>query len=68
MIAKPMLALLNMSKPFEVQTDALNLALGGVLMQEGHPITFENRKLKDAEIQYTAQEKELLAIVHCLRT
>ncbi|XP_021596708.1 uncharacterized protein LOC110603322 [Manihot esculenta] len=50
------------------RTDASNLALGGVLMQDGHPIAFESRKLKDAEICYTAQEKELLAVIHCLRT
>ena len=36
-------------------------------MQEGHPIAFESRKLNDTERRYTVQEKEMTAIVHCLR-
>ena len=36
-------------------------------MQEGHPIAFESRKLNDTERRYTVQEKEMPAVVHCLR-
>ena len=36
-------------------------------MQEGHPIAFESRKLNDTEQRYTVQEKEMTAVVHCLR-
>ena len=64
----PVLAMPDMLKPFEVQTDASDFALGGVLMQEGHPIAFESRKLSETERRYTAHEKELLAVLHCLRT
>ena len=37
-------------------------------MQERHPIAFESCKLNDTERCYTVQEKEMIAIVHCLRT
>lgn len=37
-------------------------------MQEGHPIAFESRKSNEAERRYSAHEKEMTAVVHCLRT
>ena len=65
---EPVLALPDHSKSYEIHTDASDFAIGGVLMQAGHPIAFESRKLNDAERRYTVQEKEMTAIVHCLRT
>ena len=67
MMEDPVLALPDLTLPFEVQTDASNVALGGVLLQEGHPVAYESRKLGDVEQRYTAQEKEMLAVIHCLR-
>ncbi|KAL0416073.1 UNVERIFIED_CONTAM: Retrovirus-related Pol polyprotein from transposon [Sesamum latifolium] len=67
MVTDPVLALPDMSKPFVVETDASDFALGGVLMQDGHPVAFESRKLKDVERRYSVHEKELLAVVYCLR-
>ena len=46
---EPVLQLPDLDLPFEVQTDALDKALGGVLVQEGHPVAFESRKLNNAE-------------------
>ncbi|KAA0068130.1 uncharacterized protein E6C27_scaffold238G00920 [Cucumis melo var. makuwa] len=65
---EPVMILADHTKPFEVHTDASDFAIGGVLMQDGHPIAFESRKLNDTERRYTVQEKEMTAIVHCLRT
>ncbi|KAJ7961417.1 Retrotransposon protein, putative, Ty3-gypsy subclass [Quillaja saponaria] len=67
MINDPVLALPDISKPFEVQTDASDYALGGVLLQENHPVAYESHKLSQAERRYTAQEKEMLGVIHCLR-
>ncbi|RVW14418.1 hypothetical protein CK203_090505 [Vitis vinifera] len=50
-----MLCLPNMDLPFEVQTNVSTRALGGVLVQEGHPIAFESRKLNEAEIKQAAK-------------
>ncbi|KAL0421115.1 UNVERIFIED_CONTAM: Transposon Tf2-11 polyprotein [Sesamum latifolium] len=67
MVTDPVLALPDMSKSFVMETDASDFALGGVLMQDGHPVAFESRKLKDVERRYSVHKKELLAVVHCLR-
>ncbi|CAL1401302.1 unnamed protein product [Linum trigynum] len=65
---EPVLVLPNPMLAYEVQTDASDFAIGGVLMQDGHPIAFEIRKLSETERRYTVQEKEMTAVVHCLRT
>ncbi|XP_042951365.1 uncharacterized protein LOC122286598 [Carya illinoinensis] len=44
-IEELVLALPDCTKTYEVQTDASDFAIGGVLMQEGHPIAYESRKL-----------------------
>ncbi|KAK3006876.1 hypothetical protein RJ639_015460 [Escallonia herrerae] len=59
---EPILALPDHTKVFELQTDASDFAIGGVLMQEGHPIAFESRNLNDTERRYTVQEKEMTAV------
>jgi hypothetical protein len=70
----PTLALPNNKGTFIVKTDASDKAIGAVLEQvdpeshETHPIAFESKKLHDAELNYATHEKELLAIVHALKT
>ena len=44
---------------FEVHTDALDRALGGVLVQEGHLAAFESQKLDLAEQRYNTHKKEM---------
>ena len=47
MMKGSILTLPNISKPFEVQTDALDFTLGWVLLQKGHPLEFESHKLSE---------------------
>jgi hypothetical protein len=56
------------AKPFTVETDASDFALGAILSQSGidgllHPVTFYSQKLTSAEINYQVYDKELLAII-----
>ena len=67
LIEAPLLRTPDEKKPYEVVTDASDYGLGAVLLQEGHPIAFESRKLNSAELNYTVTEKEMLAVVHALR-
>ncbi|PKI63282.1 hypothetical protein CRG98_016327 [Punica granatum] len=39
-----------------------------MLMQEGHQVAYESRKLIEAKCRYTVQEMEMTVIVHCIWT
>ena len=58
--------------PFVLQTDSSDIGLGGVLYQidkSGNElvIQFISRAFRGPELNYTTTEKELLAVVHCLK-
>jgi len=68
----PILCIYEHTRATHVACDASDLALGGCLEQlcednHWHPIAFESRKFVPAELNYPVHEKELLAIVHCLK-
>jgi hypothetical protein len=48
----PLLCAHNKYLPYEVVTDASDLCPCGTLLQEGQPVAFKYRKLKDAELNY----------------
>jgi hypothetical protein len=58
----------DFQKPFFLETDASDFALGAILSQPDkdgrlHPVAFHSRKFTVAEINYEIHDKELLAIV-----
>jgi hypothetical protein len=52
LIEAPLLRTPNEQLPYDDVTDASDLGLGGVLLQEGHPVAFESRKLNSAELNF----------------
>lgn len=67
----PVLAKVNFSEAFILKTDASDVGLGAVLMQEvdgvERAIMYASRSLLPAETRYTTSEKECLAVVWGIR-
>nr|GEZ42894.1 hypothetical protein [Tanacetum cinerariifolium] len=59
----PVLALLNFSKEFMVDTDALGFGIRMVLMQEGRPIAYYSQTLGSRAVMKSVYEQELMAIL-----
>ncbi|XP_031120876.1 uncharacterized protein LOC116024113 [Ipomoea triloba] len=68
LINAPVLALLDFSKPFELQCDASGVGIGAVLSQGGRPIAFYSEKLSSAREKWSTYEQELYAVVRALHT
>jgi RNase H-like domain found in reverse transcriptase len=51
----------DISKEFEIHTDASKLQLGACISQNGKPVAFYLRKLQPAQTRYTTTEQELLS-------
>jgi hypothetical protein len=71
-LREPILADADPERPYEVETDASDYALGGQLGQrdkEGrlHPIAFFSKKLHGPELNYQVHDKELMAIIEACK-
>ena len=66
LILQPILVFPYLEKPFKVQCDACGHSLGAVLIQEGHAIAYESRRLNEHEKNLGIYEKELSTIMHAL--
>jgi hypothetical protein len=64
----PILKITYTNENYVVCTNACKEGLGGVLTQNGHVISYDSRKLKEHEGNYTTYDLELDVIVHALKT
>ncbi|GJP66737.1 hypothetical protein CLOP_g23646 [Closterium sp. NIES-67] len=71
LMSPPVLRIADPERPFEFITDASDIAIGAVLMQDFgnglQPIAYESRKMQSAERNYPVHDKEMLAIVHAFK-
>jgi hypothetical protein len=63
MASTPVLALSRFFFPFIVETDASDIGLGVVLMQQGKSIAFINKALVERNKHLSIYEKEYLALI-----
>ena len=72
LISAPVLAYPDYKEPFIIETDASNVGIGAVLSQKDpetnrlRPILYTSRLLKAAEQNYSATEREALAVINAL--
>lgn len=59
----PVLAFPDLQRPFEIETDASDYAMGVVLMQHGKPICYHFETFNYEIVNYPKYDKELYALV-----
>ena len=65
--AKMLLSYPDWKLPFTVHTDDSDKPLCAVIVHNNKPISFFSRRLIKSQRTYTTTEKEILAIVECLK-
>jgi hypothetical protein len=63
----PVLAQLDIEKPFHVYCDTSSMGIEGVLMQDGRAIAYASQQLQRHEENYPTHDLELLPVVHALK-
>jgi hypothetical protein len=59
----PILSLLDLQHPFEIETYASDYAVGTILTQHDHPMAHHSETLSDVVYKYPTYEKEMYSIV-----
>ena len=63
----PLLVLPDLNQPFEIETDTSDYALGTMITQSSHPVTFHFENFNDIVRRYSTYENELYSIVQSLK-
>lgn len=72
LISAPVLAAPDFTRPFKLATDASDVGVGSVLLQEDdqnvdHPVCYFSKKLNRHQQHYSTVEKEALALILALQ-
>ena len=62
-----MLTLFNLQKPFEVEIDKSEYAMGAILLQEGKPICYDYETFSGAILNYPNYDKEMYELVQAIK-
>ena len=65
--SSPVLSLLDLQQPFEIETDAYDYAVGKILTQQGHSMEYHSETPSDTVWKYPTYEKEMYSIVQACR-
>ena len=63
----PVISLLDLRKPFEIETDASDYAMGVVLMQHGKPICYHSETFNGVVVNYPTYDKELYSLMQSVK-
>ena len=61
------LILSNLHKPFEIETNASDYAMGAILLQKRHLICYHSKMFTNAVRNYPTYDKELYALVQSVK-
>jgi hypothetical protein len=53
---------------FEIHFNVFDFTTEGVLVQDRRSMAFESKKLSEIERRWPTHEKEMWAVIHCLKT
>ena len=57
----------DFSKPFTIESDSCDNGLGIILLQDEHPIAFNNKSICSKNLVTSTYEKEMMDIFHAIQ-